>query len=390
MNRTLNIDYYDLVIRGGLPGTSGFYDERRIDNLLSRAAKEGIDRVIWRLSVCGKEAYYTKVRTPFDWAEPRSVNDRMTAVMERFDPLAVACRLAHQYGLTIYPWITIMDDYYSNNLESGFVAEHPEYQFVSRDGQRYFRGTLCYAYPEVRAHRLAQLREVIDGYDVDGLYLCLRSHAGECESSYVPDSFGYNQPIVDEYRRRHGIDIRTEPFDFAELYRLQGEGLTRFLREVRVDLGKEIPLSVGIMRHPITVRHVFPRVKMVIDWETWAAEGLIDELVTFAGEDLLGPDRHDMFGLFDIDPIWVDEAPDYYGAVRSAGVDLAVWFRLADWYGIWPAPVVENATRIKSPETIARTVRKLEALGFDSVYLHEAQDVEPVDLWPALRGEHPQ
>ena len=386
MNRTLNIDYYDLVCQGGPPGTPEFYDERRIEQLLAKSAEEGFDRVIWRLSVCGKEAYYTKVRTPFDWAEPHDPNYKVTAIMECFDPLAVACELSRKYGLTIYPWITLMDDYYSNNLESGFVAEHPEYQFVSRDGKRHFRGTLCYAYPEVREHRLAQLKEVIEGYDIDGFYLCLRSHAGECEPSYVPDSFGFNRPIVEEYKRRYGVDILREPFDFQKLYEIQGEGLTQFFRDVRAGPGKELPISVGIMRHPITVRHVYPRVKMVIDWPTWAKEGLVDELVTFAGEDLLGPDRDDMFGLFDIDPIWVDEAPGYYAAAREAGVKLAVWFRLADWYGIWPKPTMEDATHIKSPAIVAETMRKLESLDFDSVSLHEAQDIEPVDLWPAVRG----
>lgn len=386
INRTLNIDYYDLVIRGGPPGTPEFYDENRIEHLLSRAAEEGIQRVLWRLSVCGKEAYYSNVRTPFDWAEPRETNDKMTAIMARFDPLAVACELAPSYGLQIYPWITLMDEYYSNHLESGFVAAHPEYQFVSRDGQRYFRGTLCYAYPQVRAHRLAQLQEVVQGYAVDGLYLCLRSHAGECEPSYVPDSFGYNEPIVDEYRLRYDVDIRSEPFDFRRLYEIQGEGLTQFLRQVRAAL-PEVPVALGVMRHPLTVRHVYPRVKMVVDWPTWAAEGLINELVTFAGEDLLGPDRDDMFGLFDIDPNWVKEAPEYYAAVRQAGVRLSVWFRLADWYGLWPAPAEAGYTRIKSPAAIARTVRELEALGFDDICFHEAQDVEPRELWAALRGK---
>ena len=375
-----------MVIQGGPPGTPEFYDERRIERLLSRAADEGIHRVLWRLSVCGKEAYYSNVRTRFDWAEPRERNDKMTAIMEHFDPLAAACELAPRYGLQIYPWITLMDDYYSNNLESGFVAAHPKVQFVSRDGQRYFRGTLCYAYPEVRAHRLAQMLEVAQGYEIDGLYLCLRSHAGECEPSYVPDSFGYNRPIVDAYKGRYGVDIRSEPFDFRALYEIQGEGLTQFLREVHTAL-PEMPIALGVMRHPITVRHIYPRVKMVVDWPTWVSEGLIDELVTFAGEDLLGPDRHDMFGLYDIDPGWVDEAPEYYAPVREAGARLSIWFRLADWYGIWPAPTSANVTRTKSPSAIAAAVRRLEALGFDDVCLHEAQDVEPHELWRALRGQ---
>jgi hypothetical protein len=386
MKRTLNIDYYDLVIRGGPPGTPEFYDEGRIERLLSRAAEEGIQRVLWRLSVCGKVAYHSNVRTRFDWAEPRESNAKMTAVMERFDPLAVACELAPRYGLQLYPWITLMDEYYSNNLESGFVASYPEYQFVSRDGERCFRGTLCYAYEQVRAHRLAELREVVTGYRVDGLYLCLRSHAGECEPSYVPDSFGYNQPIVDAYERRYGVDIRREPFDFRKLYEIQGEGLTQFLREVREAL-PGVPLALGVMRHPLTVRHVYPRVKMVIDWPAWVSERLIDELVTFAGEDLLGPDRPDVFGLYDIDPAWVDEAIDYYAAIRQAGLRLSVWFRLADWYGIWPEPAQKNLTRTKSASAISQTVNRLASLGFDDVCFHEAQDVEPHELWAALRGE---
>jgi uncharacterized lipoprotein YddW (UPF0748 family) len=288
----------------------------------------------------------------------------------------------------IYPWITLMDEYYNNNLESGFVATHPEYQFVSRDGERYFRGTLCYAYPEVRAHRLAELCEVARGYEIDGLYLCLRSHAGECEPCYVPDSYGYNQPVVEEYQRRHGVDPRREPFDFRRLYEIQGEGLTQFLYEARNAL-PGVPIAVGVMRHPLMLRHVYPRVKLVVDWPTWLSRRLIDELVTFAGEDILGPDRPDLFGLYDIDPAWVDEAPAHYARVQEAGVRLSIWFRLADWFGIWPQPTRDNLTRVKSRKAIAETVRRLQSLGFDDVCFHEAQDVEPHELWTSLRGGYP-
>ena len=387
MKRTLNVDYYDLVLQGGRPDTPEFYDEQRIERLLARAAEEGIDRVLWRLSIVGKVAYHSNVRTRFDWADPRRENAPMTAVMERFDPLAVATELAHRYGLRIDAWITLIDEYYPNNLESDFVAQHPEYQFVSRDGKSYFRGTLCYAYPEVRAHRLAQLREIIDGYDVDGLFLSLVSHAGEPEPGGVPDSFGYNEPIVGEYQRRYGIDIREEPFDFRRLYEIQGEGLTQFLRDARAELGTDVPIAMAVMRRPLTLRNVYPRAKMVVDWQTWAQEGLIDELVPFAGEDLLGPDRTDRYGLYCIDPAWVDGAPKYYEAVREAGVELSIWFRIGDWYGIWPQPTVSKLQRTKSAAAIAGTVRRLETLGFDDICFHEAWNVEPNNLWPALRGE---
>lgn len=387
MKRTLNVDYYDLVLQGGAPGTPDFYDERRIERLLARCAEEGVDRVLWRLSVCGKEAYYTRVRTRFDWAEPRGENAKMTAIMERFDPLAVATKLAHRYGLRIDAWITLMDEYYSNNLESEFVREHPEYQFVNRDGTSHFRGTLCYAYPEVRAHRLEQMREVVGNYDVGGLFFSLVSHAADGDEAGIPDSYGYNEPIVAEYMRRHGVDIRNEPFDFRRFYEIQGEGLTQFLREVRADLGRPVPIAMAIMRQPLKMRNIYPRAKMVIDWPAWVREGLIDELVPLAGEDLLGPDRQDKFGLNDIDPAWVDEAPKYYSAVRQAGLKLSIWCRVGDWYGIWPQPTTPGLQRTKPADVVARIVRRLEALGFDDVCFHEAWNVEPNELWPALRGE---
>lgn len=386
MKRTLNVDFYDLVNTGGDAGTPDFYDERRIDNLLRRVADEGIHRVLWRLSVVGKEAYYTKVRTPFDMAEPREINQRMADVMARFDPLAVACDLAHRYGLQIYPWITLYDEYYSNGLGSDFVRQHPEYQFVAQDQKRAFRGTLCYNYPEVRTHRLEQMREVL-AYDIDGFYLCTRSHAGECEEIRTPEFFGFNRPVVQAYAERYGVDILSEPFDPLPWYLILGEGLTQFLREVKTTVrqSKDVPVAVGIMRRPLAVRHVYPMCKLEVDWHTWVREGLVDELVVFAGEDLLGPDREDMPGTFDIDPRWVDEAPETYRLARESGTSLTVWFRLFDWMNRYPPPHVPGAPRTKPAPLIEKMMKKIARLGFDDVALHEAMNVEMLDLWSAVR-----
>ena len=50
-------------------------------------------------------------------------------------------------------------------------------------------------------------------------------------SQRYEDEFGYNQPIVDEFRKRYGVDIRTEPFDKLAWAKLRGEYLTQFMRE---------------------------------------------------------------------------------------------------------------------------------------------------------------
>jgi hypothetical protein len=73
--------------------------------------------------------------------------------------------------------------------------------------------------------------------------------------------------------------------------------------------------------------------------------------------------------------------------VREAGAKLSIWCRVGDWYGIWPQPDVPGLQRTKPASVISQIVRRLDALGFDDVCFHEAWNVEPNDLWPALRGE---
>ena len=51
--------------------------------------------------------------------------------------------------------------------------------------------------------------------------------------------------MVEEYRRRFGVDIRHEPFDFRKWYEILGEGLTQFVREACLALGPHVPIATG-------------------------------------------------------------------------------------------------------------------------------------------------
>ena len=46
------------------------------------------------------------------------------------------------------------------------------------------------------------------------------------------DDYGFNEPIVKEYKRRYGRDILREDFDLAKWRELRGEYFTLFLREL--------------------------------------------------------------------------------------------------------------------------------------------------------------
>lgn len=63
-------------------------------------------------------------------------------------------------------------------LESEFSRQHPEYGWRHRTYDHHIKGLLSYAYPAVREHRLAELRELM-AYGADGIYLDVaRTHTG--------------------------------------------------------------------------------------------------------------------------------------------------------------------------------------------------------------------
>jgi len=98
---------------------------------------------------------------------------------------------------------------------------------IARGKLHYMKGTPCEAYPEVRVYWLDQVDRLI-AMGVDGVDIRLQNHSGAV-SDYV--SYGYNAPIVEEYRRQHGVDIVTENVDPLEIMRIRGELFMRFLDE---------------------------------------------------------------------------------------------------------------------------------------------------------------
>lgn len=364
--RIVNVDYYDLVL-----GASSLYDETRIDALFAQCAAHGVTTVLWRLSICGVAAWRSRVRAWYTGKYVKSPNAyNMVRVLKSFDPPEAACRLGRKHGLKVFAWVTVMDEDALPGLISDFVLEHPEYTWRSRDQRRYLRGALCYAYPEVREYRMREIREVL-GYGFDGMYLCTRSHARFGNESRDLDDFGYNAPIVEEFRRRHGVDVLREDFDKLAYYDLQGEPFTAFLREASAAVhARGIPLWAGIHSDGYSMMNISPMGHMKLDYGTWSRDGLIDGLVVGGGEPIL-----------DQNELWFRRVEAQYAEVRRR-MPLIAWFRLWDWRN--ELPWYYGADKeTKSPDLIEAVARKY-APRFDGYAYHEALNIEQYDLWDRL------
>ncbi|MFH1562247.1 MAG: family 10 glycosylhydrolase [Nitrospirota bacterium] len=372
MELILNVDYYDHI---------GFYkrlyDKKRIEWLLKKCKQTGAKTIFWRVSVCGQVAYHSQVRTMFNGGlENNHPGNKLANILKEFDPLQVACEIAHKLDLKIYPWVTLFDDYYPG-LESEFSIKHPEYLFVSRDGKEYFKGVLCYAYPQVRAHRLLEIKELAN-YDIDGIYLCTRSHAGHSESSREADKFGYNQPVVQEYERRYGINILNEDFDKGLWYELQGEYFTLFLHEAKKEL-KNIALCVGINHQDdLSIPGATPMARLKFNWKQWINDGTVDELVFGVGQDLWEWHGKNWTTCFD------KEYKNFYDKCR-----IYAWFLLWDFMGKYPEqkiPVLPTKPKkvIKEMVNSINSSQSIYQASLSGAVLHETVNLQAYRYWDII------
>jgi len=292
---TINLDFFDICIG---TDTWDMRDcDREMERFMALSAHYGIDRVFFRLSVCGAVCYHTKVMTPaFENVFARyktegldtccanipSLHRRMGAVMRKIDPLAACAKYAHKHGLEIYAWVTVFDSlYYAPETE--FFQQHPEYTWVSRDGKKHVPGVPCYAYPEVRNYRLDQMREIVE-YDIDGIILSVRSHSpwpgrGSTGGNEGARGYGFNEPVVEEYLRRFGKDPREakpDSLDELRFVQLKADFLTQFLREVKQvtsKAGKKLVMnSSGSISDPVRANWMY------VDTDMLAREHVVDEL----------------------------------------------------------------------------------------------------------------
>lgn len=302
---TLNLDYFDVVI--GIDCWDLRDSQGEMRRLMALASHYGVDRVLYRVSVCGAVSHHSRVmaparhecftRYPHESLDTccgniPSLRSRLSDVLEAMDPLAECVKWGHMYGMEIWAWVTVFDSmYYAPAHE--FFQQHPEYTWASRDGKKHIPGVPCYGHPEVRAHRLAQMRE-LSAYGVDGIYLSTRSHSpwpgrrtgGSNEGAR---RYGFNQPVIDAYLRRYGSDPRqAEPdsIDAIRFVQTKGDFLTQFLREVKaVTSGAGQRLAISSTKggaNPITADRMF------VDVDRLVREGIVDEISILgnAGTDL--------------------------------------------------------------------------------------------------------
>ena len=396
-----------------------FYDAGRVRRLVQNTADAGCTSIFWRVSHTGFSSYLTRVGTSFlDFDAPRSVPggdnvytktanlEHIKKMLRLFDIVAVAREESAECGLRFVLYMTCFDESVPE-MTARFVNENPRCCWKHRYYDHRNPGLLSYGYPEVRAYKLGLVREMLD-YEPDGIYLDVaRSHSGAWPLMCLPfksniwHNYGFNDPECARYEERTGHDPRLRnlgnaptaagQMDWPLWQGIRGEFVTQFVgAAAELIHGRGRTLAVGYY-HDCETYLSEPRERgrivlggIDLDYETWVANGWVDEIVLNS--------EHRRFGL----PYWEQCSKAQYKPVQDCGVKVHIWWapenKIDEAPGCsYPLPLRQednpDAYFVVSEDWMRRTL----TCGCDGAYIWEAGRLEAgehllaSDPWASLK-----
>lgn len=359
------------------------WGEPGVRHMLDACKACGWSRVYWRVFDGGRSLYKSRLLRPqgkFDDAngfDPQTDEEKtlfhklgFTAPQAReflrefasfdyqhFDSFAAAVRYGHEIGLQIHAWVSINEDDHLWGIQSEFSKQHPELRWIKRDG-RHYHSQLSFAYPEVRQYKLDLLKELLLGYELDGIFMDWM-RTGDVRDNPQTDAagvadYGYVPPLVKEFKDRYGKDPHDVANGDERWVRLRAEPQTVFMRAARALIQEHrprLPLAV-MVAHPWVYRGFLDPIDgnlrgMLLDVAAWAKEGLMDSAAP-AGyyrpggtpEKAYHALKQETAGRVDV---W------YYGWVPSSVAQFEADFQAAKGVGakeilLWEADHIEGRT----------------------------------------------
>ncbi len=306
-------------------------------------------------------------------------NDKYAKVIADFNPPEAFIKAGHQRGMKVIVWLDIFDDGYPG-YRSKFLDENPQCQWTARDGKTHFHGVTSYAWPQSRAFRVAQARELL-AWGADGIHCSTSCHCRHMPNTHEEDFFGFEQPIVEAYQAKYGVDIRTaDDFDREAWHDLKGDAMVQLYRELAAlchAQEKEFWVGLQLGRH--TQFAVDPHFSTNIamrytnHWRTLVDEGIADVFILGDYEAMSAPGQSYWSCKKDI---VLKAEEDLYGwAARTYQDHCAGKTRLLLFSEWLPGDTQQLEDRM------AFYADRVRTLGFDGIDVHEAASFE----WPATK-----
>ena len=322
------------------------------------ASPEIIDRTVDDAARAGFNALFAQVRARCDafyrsGLAPASV--LLRAQPAAFDPLAHLLRRAHARGLQVHAWVNVLLCAPSGQpLPAGhLLRRHPGFAMIGREvvGTQAEGVYLSPSVAGVGPHLEAVVRELVRGYDVDGLHLDYIRYPGPAYD-YSAAALG----AFTRYRQLAGLPPAAPqrvPQSWAQYRRDIVSALVgRLSRAARAERPGIVVSAAVVADEARAVHEKFQ------DWPAWLDGGLLDAVCPMAYSADVNVFRRQMAAIM--------------GGGRSPG---------RVWAGI-------GAYRLSLPGMIGH-VRDARAAGAGGVVLFSHESLSPLDAEGLRAGAFP-
>ena len=153
----------------------GNWGEPGMRRLIDHCTQWGIRKIYLRAFNGGLALYQSNIADIQHGLKDQSIPGYNDIVADwdyrTWNMLGSAVDQAHKRGIELHAWYSFLEDNHGGPFESRFCADHPEWCLVARDEKPQPENcrTLSFVFPEVRAYKLAIVKELLD-YGVDGLF----------------------------------------------------------------------------------------------------------------------------------------------------------------------------------------------------------------------------
>ncbi len=243
-----------------------------IARVMHNCKTAGFNTILFQVRGNGTVFYPSKIEP---WAAELGGRD------PGFDPLAVAIKEAHARDMKIHAWANVIPGWRGEkppNHPRQLYNAHPDWFWRDANGKRQPLGwyvSVNPVYPEVRAHIVSVMKEIVTRYDVDGLHLDYVRFPNEWNDSWpvgatVPD-YPRDPRTLGMFKRVTGRVPRQAP---AAWNAFRTEAVTQVVRDIRKMMLKSKPkavLSAALGASPDESRR-----RHFQDSRRWVSEGLLD------------------------------------------------------------------------------------------------------------------
>ena len=372
--------------------------EADVDAMVAEFHSRGCRALIVRAGCLGLLPYRTELTYPMGFdaeharANPTALvpdmekyikqrsawGDKYAQVIEDFNPPEAFIQAGHKRNMKVIIWLDLFDDGFPG-YRSKFLEENPHLQWTARDGKTYFKGVTSYAWPEARAFRIAQARELL-AWDADGIHCSTSSHCRHMPNTHEEDFYGYEQPIVDAFKSKYGVDIRTNDFDKQAWHDIKGQAMVELYRELaELCHGQNKELWIGLQLGRYTQFAADPHfganivMRYTNHWKTLVDEGIADVFILGDYEAMSAPGQSYWSAKKDI---VLEPEEDLYAWAARTYQDYCrgktKLFLFSEWL---PGDMNQLENRM---QFFADCVR---SNGFDGIDVHEAASFQ----WPATK-----